>query len=389
LKTSGARGNIPTLAKEDVAMPRSEPKYQIDLTPQQVDFLMKLSRNYTAPFASVQRARILLLAHERLSNAEIARRVGCCQQTVRNWRRRWSVEPTLSDAVRSGCPRRLTPTERAAITALACSSPQHHNRPFKRWSGEKLAQVAREEKLLESISPSTVRRFLREEKIKPWRYHSWQKSSDPDFVPKAAPVLDLYESAQEDADRGELSVCIDEKTSIQARQRVDKTLPAKAGLALRVADRYKRCGALQLFCALAVATGLTFTRTFARKCFAQMKEFLLAFFTSTLCQGIKVLNLILDNGPTHAPKQMGNWIAGLELRFEVRIFWLPKYASWLDQVEIIFSKLQRDLLKPNDFASTQALERDLSAYFAEINKNPKPIQWTYTKAKMMKKFAPP
>lgn len=369
-------------------MPRSTPKYQVELTPEQVMRLTKLSGNYSAPFAAVQRARLLLLAHAGVANAEIARRVGCSTQTVRNWRRRWQQRQSLRDAARSGAPRSFSATQRAALTALACSAPRQHHHPWQRWSGEKLAQVAREEQLVESIAPSTVRRWLRAEKIKPWRYHSWQKSTDPEFVAKAGPVLELYETAQADAAAGVLTVCADEKPSIQARQRVDATLPASAGCPVRVADRYKRMGALQLFCALAVALGLTFTRTFARKCFAQFKEFLLALFASALCQGIKVLNLILDNGPTHAPKQLGDWIASLELQFEVRIFWLPKYASWLDQVEIIFSKVQRDLLEPNDFPSTQALERDLAAYFAELNQHPKPVQWTYTKAKMLTKFAP-
>jgi hypothetical protein len=282
----------------------------------------------------------------------------------------------------------LTAAERAAITALACSSPRDHHRPWARWSGEKLAAVTVAEQLVERVSPATVRRLLRAEKIKPWRYHSWQKSADPEFVAKAGAVLDLYENAGRDAAAGALTVCADEKPSIQARRRVDPTLPAGPGQVMRVADRYKRMGAVQLFCALAVAAGLTFTRTFARKCFAQFKEFLLGLFASSLCHGITVLNLILDNGPTHAPKQLGAWVASLELSLEVRLFWLPKYASWLDQVEIIFSKVQRDLLTPNDYSSTQALERELAAYFAGINEHPQPVQWTYTKAKMMLKFAP-
>ena len=369
-------------------MPRSTPKYQIELAAEQVETLTKLARNQRAPFVEVQRARILLLAHAAVANAEIARRVGCSEQTVRSWRRRWHTTQRLSDAARCGRPRRLTATDRAAITALACSAPRAKQRPWVRWSGEKLAQVAVEEKLVARISPSTVRRWLRADKLKPWRSHSWQKSTDPDFVAKAGPVLDLYQSAPADAQAGSLTVCADEKPSIQARQRVDATLPAQAGHPVRVADRYKRMGAVQLFCALAVALGLTFTRTFARKCFAQFQEFLLDLFASPWCQDIKVLNLILDNGPTHAPKQLGNWIASLELHFEVRLFWLPKYASWLDQVELIFSKVQRDLLRPNDFPSTQALERDLAAYFAELNKHPKPVNWTYTKAKMLTKFAP-
>ena len=369
-------------------MPCSKPKYQIHLTPEQVDHLMQISQRYTAPFAYVQRARLLLLAHAGCSNAEIARQVGCSQQTVRNWRRRWQKHPTIEDASRSGCPRRLTATDRASITALACSAPRRHQHPWQRWSGEKLARVAVAEKLVKSISPSTCRRLLSEEKIKPWRYHSWQKSTDPDFVAKAGLVLDLYETAVADAAVGELTVCTDEKPSIQARQRVDQTLPAQPGLPVRVADRYKRMGALQVFCALFVATGLTFARTFARKCFAQFKEFLLALFASPSCVGIKVLNLILDNGPTHAPKQLGDWIAALDLSFTVRIYWLPKYASWLDQVEIIFSKLQRDVLTPNNFSNSKVLDQEMMAYFAEINQNPKPVQWTYTKAKMLAKFAP-
>lgn len=370
-------------------MPRPKPKYQITLTPEQVKELTAISQNYTAPYCEVQRARMMLLAHEGQSNAEIARRTNCSVQTVRNWRQRWPARKTLRDAKRSGAPRRILPTERAAVTALACSKPRQHGEKGLRWRGAQLARVLQREGSVRQISGSSVRRLLRAEKIKPWQYHSWQKSTDPDFVPKAAPVLEAYETAVVDAAAGILTVCTDEKTSLQARQRTSETQPAQSGLPVRVSDRYKRMGAVQLFCALAVASGLTFTRTFARKCFAQFKEFLQALFASSLCQGIKVLNLILDNGTTHAPKQLGPWIASLELSFEVRLLWLPKHASWLDQVEIIFSKVQRQLLTPNDFPSTKALEQELVTYFAELNQNPKPIQWTYTKAKMLAKFAPP
>ena len=93
--------------------------------------------------------------------------------------------------------------------------------------------------------------------------------------------------------------------------------------------------------------------------------------------------------PTHAPKQLGTWLAALELSFEVRIYWLPKYASWLDQVEIIFSKVQRDVLTPTDFPSLVALDRDLAAYFADLNTHPKPLKWTYTKTKLLAKFGAP
>lgn len=369
-------------------MPGPLPKYPISLSPQQEEFLLHLSNSYTAPFAQVQRARILLLAHHNpsFSNTEIARQVGCCVTTVRVWRRRWQTSFSLEDAPRSGCPRSFTPIERAQIIALACSCPSLQSKPWMRWSGEKLALVAIEQQIVTSISASTVRTWLRKDKIKPWRYHSWQHSQDPQFVEKAEKVLDLYENAAELIEQDEVVICTDEKTSIQARQPVTTTRAAAPSYPVRVSDRYKRMGALQLFCALAVATGVTFARTRASKKFVDFKAFLLEMFQSSICAGKKVVHLILDNGTTHAPKQLGGWIASLELSFEVRIVWLPKHASWLDQVEIIFSKVQREVLTPNDFGSTMALERRLMRYFEEKNDHPRPIRWTYTKVKLIAKF---
>lgn len=372
-------------------MPGPRPQYAITLAPEQEARLQHLSTCYMAPFATVQRARIVLLAHQhpQWQNAAIAQHLGCHVNTVKRWRQRWQVTEALGDAPRAGTRRTFTPLQRAQLVALACSAPRQHGKPWQRWSGEKLAQVAVEQQIVEHISPATIRRWLRHDKIKPWRYHSWQHSTDPQFVEKALPVLDLYAQAPALQARGELTVCTDEKTSIQARQRVRATKAAAPDEVVQVADRYKRMGALQLFCALVVASGLTFAQTRTRKKFVDFKAFLLAFFHSALCAGVKVLHLILDNGPTHAPKQLGTWLASLELSFEVRLYWLPKYASWLDQVEIIFSKVQRDVLTPNDFPSTVALERELAAYFAELNAHPKPIHWTYTKTKLVAKFGAP
>jgi len=371
-------------------MPGPRPKYEMTVTPEQEARLQRLGTCYMAPFATVQRAQIVLLAHQHpeWQNAESARRVGCSVSTVKRWRQRWQTTEGLRDAPRVGTQPTFTPLQRTQIVALACSSPRQYGKVWPRWSGEKLAQVAVEQGIVGTISPGTIRRWLRADKIKPWRYHSWQHSTDPQFVEKAVPVLDLYAHAPAWQAQGELTVCTDEKTSIQARQRVTPTKAAAPGEVLQVADRYKRMGALQLFCALVVASGLTFTQTRATKKFVDFKAFLQAFFQSALCAGIKVLHLILDNGPTHAPKQLGAWLASLELAFEVRIYWLPKYASWLDQVEIIFSKVQRDLLTPSDFPSLTALERDLATYFADLNQHPKPIKWTYTKTKLLAKFEP-
>lgn len=108
---------------------------------------------------------------------------------------------------------------------------------------------------------------------------------------------------------------------------------------------------------------------------------------SAALKGVRVLDLILDNGSAHAPKQLPGRIASLNLSFDVRIFRLPTYASWLDQVEIIFSKVTRDVLTPNDFKDRKDLSSTLLRYFDELNRYPKPVKWTYTKTKLVAKFA--
>ncbi len=372
-------------------MPGPQPKYEITLTSEQEARLHQLSLCYMAPFAPVQRAQIVLLAphHPEWQNAAIAQRVGCSVNTVKRWRQRWQSPNGLRDAPRAGTQPTFTPLQRTQVVALACSSPRQYGKAWQRWSGEKLARVAVAQGSVGAIAPGTSRRWLRADKIKPWRYHSWQHATDPQFVEKATPVLDLYAQAPALQAQGELPVWTDETTSIQARQRVTPTKAAAPGEVMQVADRYKRMGALQLFCALVVASGLTFTQTRMTKKFIDFKAFLQAFFQSALCAGITVLHVILDNGPTHAPKQLSTWLAALELAFEVRLYWLPKHASWLDHVEIILSKLQRDLLMPSDFPSLAALERNLATYFAELNTHPKPIKWTYTKTKLLAKFESP
>lgn len=371
-------------------MPGPLPKYRIILTEDQEKELVHISQSYTLPHWKVQRAQILLTVHRNptWSNSRIAREVNVSCSTVKHWRRRWANDNTMDDLPRSGAPRNFPASGRTQIIALACTKPMEHGKPWQRWSGEKLALVAVEEGIVESISASTIRRWLDADKLKPWQYHLWQKSTDPMFVQKATPVLDLYEKAPELAEQGEAVVCMDEKTSIQARKRIHDTRPAVPEHPSHVASRYERMGALQLFCALMVATGTTFAQCFDRKRFCDFQSFLVSFFAHVQSLGIKVLHIILDNASTHAPKQLIGWIASLDISMEVHIYWLPKYASWLDQAEIIFSKLQWDLLTPSDFDSKEQLRDTIMDYFVELNRDPRPVKWTYTKAKFIAKFCP-
>lgn len=370
-----------------MAGPKS--KYVIKLNEQQYKDLNHLVLSYTQPWIEVQRARILLLAHgyPDQSNQRIADKVGCRPDMVKKCRRRWQQQPSVKSSSRPGSPRKFTALQRSQIVALACSQPGEHGKTWKRWSNSKLAETAVEKEIVNSISASTIGRWLRQDRIKPWRYHSWQKSADPKFAEKAGPVLDLYEKAGELAERQEAVVCADEKTSVQARRPLSETRPAIPEYPVQVSDRYERKGALQLFCALIVATGEIFAKCSDSKCFCDFQSFLLQLFAAAFCKGLKVIHLILDNGTTHAPKQLGNWIASLKLSFQVNIYWLPTHASWLDQVEIIFSKVQRDLLTPCHFHDKTSLESDIMTYFDDLNQDPKPINWTYTKVKMLAKFS--
>ena len=119
-------------------------------------------------------------------------------------------------------------------------------------------------------------------------------------------------------------------------------------------------GAVQLCCALLVASGVTCARTRSGKTFADCTAFLRALLQSTLWVGLKVVHLLHAHGATHAPKHLGPWMASLELSCAGRLDWVPTHASWLDQVEIIFRTGHRDVLTPHEFPSTLALEKQLT-----------------------------
>lgn len=128
-------------------------------------------------------------------------------------------------------------------------------------------------------------------------------------------------------------------------------------------------------------------RFFERKRFVDFQDFLNMIFSSLWTKNIRVLHFILDNGPTHAPKQIESWIESLRLPFAVQIHWLPKNSSWLDQVEIVFSPLQRKVLTPRHFENIDEMKTTILRHLADRNKNPRPIRWSYTSAKMREKFA--
>lgn len=281
---------------------------------------------------------------------------------------------------------------RAQATALACSLPKEKGKPLSRWSLSELASSLVALGLVAQIATSTIGRWFRAEKLKPWRYHNWQHILNPQaFLERARPVLRLYQQAGELLRQGIWVVCVDEKTSLQARRGEQAPRAAQAGQPQLVSARYKRQGALHLFAGLSVADGYKYGQTLERKRFVDFQAFLLqTILPEAKRRGVHTLYLILDNGRTHAPKQLETWLQEqIQLQgwpLEITVFWLPTNASWLDQIEIWFSVLQRKLLTPCHFESLEVLAQAIMEFIRCENLSPKPIQWTYTVEKLEKKL---
>lgn len=246
--------------------------------------------------------------------------------------------------------------------------------------------------LVRGIAASTIGRWFAAEKLKPWRYHNWQHILNPQaFLERARPVLKLYEQAKDLLRRGLWVVCVDEKTSIQARQLEQVPRPAQGRHPVLVSPRYQRRGALQLFAGLSVADGWKYAQTSERKRFVDFQAFLLqVIIPEALRRGVHTLKLILDNGTTHAPKRLENWLQEQiqvnDWPLAIEVFWLPPNASWLDQIEIWFSVLQRKLLTPIHFNNLDELAQAIMEFIRCGNLAPKPIRWTYTVEKLEKKL---
>jgi transposase len=276
------------------------------------------------------------------------------------------------------------PQVRVQVTAIACSLPKQSQVPLSRWSRAELARRVAQAPTLPRISASTIGRWLKAERIRPWRYHAWQHIHDPQtFLQRARPVLQAYGQARALLRVGTWLVSLDEKTSIQAREGEQLPRPARPGKPMLHEARYHRRGARHLFAGLSVADGKVYGTCRQRKCFVDFQTFVQqVIIPEARRRKVHTVLLILDNGTTHAPKQLEGWLRKQEeacdgqLHFQVH--WLPPNASWLDQIEIWFSLLQRKHLQPNHFPTTDALETSLMEYIAYYNQAAKPINWTYT-----------
>jgi transposase len=369
-------------------MTRRSP-YAIILSAADRAVLQERARAYTASFARVTRAKIVLLAAEGESNTRIAERLDCHVDTVSMWRKRFcdSGLAGLEDRPRAGRPRTFGPQVRAEVKAMACQPPAEREAPLSRWSSTELARQATEEGLVAAISASTVHRWLAADAIKPWQHRSWIFPRDPDFAAKAARVLDLYQRLWDGAELGEDEYVIsaDEKSQLQALSRRHPEQPPGPGQTRRVEFEYVRGGTLAYLGAYDVHRAHLLGRVAPTTGIAPFSELVNQVMTTEPYASARRVFWIVDNGSSHAgqrsiDRMRASWPAA-------ELVHLPVHASWLNQIEIVFSIIQRKVIKPADFADLEALAARLQAFEPRYNATAIPFDWRFGRTELTRLLA--
>lgn len=278
------------------------------------------------------------------------------------------------------------------IKALACELPSEKGIPLSRFSTEEIVTAAIQRGIVAQISGSTVWRWLHEDAIKPWQYRSWIFPRDPQFEQKAGRVLDLYQGTWGGLPLGpdEYVISSDEKTSIQARHRKHKILGPREGEGQRVEWEYRRGGALHYMAVWDVRRAKIFGRCEAKTGMLAFDRLVREVMGQEPYCSAKRVFWIVDNGSSHRGPPSINRVQGKWPK--IVLVHLPVHASWLNQIEIYFSIIQRKVLTPNDFPSLEALEERIYKFQEHYEKVAKPFEWKFTRENlctMLKKLSPP
>jgi transposase len=331
----------------------------VSLTAEEEQVLQQWARAGTSEHRLVERAKVILLLNQGISNVAIARQLGTRPARVSKWRRRFVEQRLdgLNDADRKGRPSVYDQTTDKRVLSLLDEPPPSG---YGKWSGPLLAQA------LGDVSDDQVWRILRKYDICLERRRSWCISTDPEFGPKAADIVGLYLNPPQNA----LVLCVDEKPSIQALERAQGWLRLPNGKALNgFSHGYKRHGTTTLFAAFDIATGQVQAGHYTRR---RRREFL-DFMNDIVAQNPnREIHVVLDNLNTHKPKE-DRW---LKRHPQVHLHFIPTYSSWLNQVECWFSILSRQALAGVSFTSPKQLREAIDRFVTAYNKTATPFEWT-------------
>src|SRR6201982_2012765 len=323
--------------------------------------LHRIAQSRFLPAGYVFRARLILMLAEGASFSTIKQRLGTTAPTISRWKQRFLAAGM--DGLDTNHPGQsasvLTPKLRARILSTTRKKPKDGS---THWSCRKLVAAL-------GVSKDGVHRVGKEPGLKPHRLERYMASDDPEFERKAADIIGLYLRPPQHA----AVFCVDEKTAIQALDRRDPVLPLSPGRAERHGFEYYRHGTLSLYAALDTKTGRVYGKTAARHTSRDFVAFLDEVVS--LCPLRQQIHIILDNLSAHKTQLVRDF---LQQHPRVQLHFTPTYSSWLNQVEIWFAKIEREVIARGIFTSVPDLARKLRRYINAYSANARPIQWKYS-----------
>ena len=324
--------------------------------------LEQMTQSRTLPAGDVFRARLVLMLADGLPYRTIQERLNTTAPTISRWKDRFEKQRVagLLEVRHPGQkPSVITPALQAKVLEASRRKP---NDGSTHWSCRKMAQHLK-------ISKDTVQRIWHKAGLKPHRLERYMASDDPDFERKASDVIGLYLNPPQHA----AVFCVDEKSAIQALDRLDPVLPMSPGRVERHGFEYYRHGTLSLYAALDVRTGKVQGKTAARHTSEEFVDFLAQ--VAGTCQPKQEIHVILDNLSAHKTAKVQVF---LDEHPNVHLHFTPTYSSWLNQVEIWFGRIEREVITRGVFTSVRDLARKLMRYIRAYSATARPFHWKYS-----------
>ena len=333
----------------------------IELSAEEREELTTWSNSRTLAAGDAFRAKLILALADGKSYSAVETELKTSRPTIARWKARFEQSRIagLEGRHKGSQPRKATPAMQARLLRKTQQKPADGS---THWSCRKMATAT-------GLSAATVHRIWSKARLKPHRLDRYMASNDPAFEDKASDIIGLYMNPPQHA----AVFCVDEKTAIQALDRLDPVLPLSPGRAEKHGFEYYRHGTLSLYAALDIKTGKVQGKTASRHTSAEFVAFLTEIVQNN--PEPQEIHIVLDNLSAHKTQAVREF---LETNPRVRFHFTPTYSSWLNQVEIWFAKIERDVIARGVFTSVKDLARKLMKYIRSYEKSAKPFNWKYT-----------
>lgn len=333
----------------------------IELSGEEREELVRWSTSRTLPAGDVFKARLILALADGVSYSRIEADLNTSRPTIARWKARFEQDRIcgLEARHKGSQPRKATPAVQARLLRKTQNKPADGS---TQWTCSKMAGAT-------GLSRSTVQRIWAKTGLKPHRLDRYMASNDPQFEEKAADIIGLYLNPPQHA----AVFCVDEKTAIQALDRLDPVLPLSPGRAERHGFEYYRHGTLSLYAALDVQTGKVHGKTAKR----HTSEDFIAFLSDVVERNPapREIHIVLDNLSAHKTQAVKDFLAANP---RVRFHFTPTYSSWLNQVEIWFNRITQQAIRRGTFSSVKDLVEKIDHYVKKSNRQAQPFVWTAT-----------